>query len=374
MSLGAGIDTESLFFTKTGNNLILTDGVTDDSVTFTNWYASASNQVVTKLQVVEIASASYNGTGTDALRNKPLEEFNFTSLVSQFNTAGSPANWALSNGMPTAAITSSATAAYGGDLAYYFGLNGNLTGMNLSAAQSTLTNASYATATQTIDSWASISGGPIKLLFVKGGPSIESTGTGLGIPPTTDAVTVGEPSTASSASVMAPPVTAAATDAPPAAVLAPANTAPASIPNAPDPGVLTAASHPAAPTIDSSAAALGFVTPHAVIGLLSPRLRGGLDLPPSLASAVSVAWRPKFGLISARSPIARVPNVSIPERWDLMHQEYKLSSTGAIGGSENDTMVSSTHALDETLVASALDSGHESRVRSRVTPLDRRFA
>jgi hypothetical protein len=96
--------------------------------------------------------------------------------VSQFNTAGSPNNWALSNGMPSAQLTSSATQAYGGDMAYYFGLNGNLTGMNLSAAQSTLTNSSYATAPQTIDSWSAISGGSgLHLLIAKPPAGASST-------------------------------------------------------------------------------------------------------------------------------------------------------------------------------------------------------
>jgi trimeric autotransporter adhesin len=159
LSLGAGIDTESLFFTKTGNNLILSDGVAGDSITFNNWYVGAADQDYTTLQVVEIASANYNSGGTDGLRNKALEAFNFTALVAAYNTAGSPANWALSTAMPTTQLTSSSTADYGGDLAYYFGLNGNLTGMDLSAAQSTLTNASFGTATQTIDAFSGISGG-----------------------------------------------------------------------------------------------------------------------------------------------------------------------------------------------------------------------
>lgn len=160
LSLGAGIDTENLTFTKGANNsLILSDGVTGDSITFANWYAGTADQDVKTLQVVELASASYNASGSDPLHNKPLEEFNFTALVTAFNNQ-SQTTWSLSQDMAAAALTSSATAAYGGDLAYYFGLNGNLTGMNLTAAQATLTNASYATAAQTVDSWSSISGGP----------------------------------------------------------------------------------------------------------------------------------------------------------------------------------------------------------------------
>jgi hypothetical protein len=61
--------------------------------------------------------------------------------------------------MPSANIAGSAATAYGGDLAYYYGLNGNLTGLNLSAAQSTLTNATFATSAQSIDAWSSVSSG-----------------------------------------------------------------------------------------------------------------------------------------------------------------------------------------------------------------------
>jgi Ca2+-binding RTX toxin-like protein len=163
LSLGGGIDTESLFFSKSGNNLVLTDGTSGDAITFTNWYANSHNQNFTILQVVEAASASYASGGSDPLRNSALEEFSFTALVNQFNAAGSPANWALSNGMASAALTDSATAAYGGDLAYYYGLDRNLSGLNLSAAQATLTNPGFGSAAQTIDSLASISGGPLQL-------------------------------------------------------------------------------------------------------------------------------------------------------------------------------------------------------------------
>jgi trimeric autotransporter adhesin len=175
LSLGAGIDTESLYFTKTGNNLILTDGVSGDSITFNNWYVGTADQDYTTLQVVEIASANYNSGGGDGLRNKALEAFNFTTLVAAYNAAGSPSNWALSTDMPSAQLSSSSTADFGGDLAYYFGLNGNLTGVDLSDVQSTLTNASFGTATQTINAFSGISGGGgLHLLATRpGGSSIQ---------------------------------------------------------------------------------------------------------------------------------------------------------------------------------------------------------
>jgi Ca2+-binding RTX toxin-like protein len=167
LSLGAGIDTESLEFTKSGNNLVLTDGVAGDSVTFTNWYVGSADQDYTTLQVIEIASPDYNSGGGDSLRNKPIEAFNFTALVSAYIAAGSPSNWLLSNDMASASLTTSASADYGGDLAYYFGLNGNLTGVDLSDVSSVLTNSSYGTGTQTINSFGSISGGGGLHLLVK---------------------------------------------------------------------------------------------------------------------------------------------------------------------------------------------------------------
>jgi Ca2+-binding RTX toxin-like protein len=167
LSLGAGIDTESLILNKSGNNLVLNDGVGGDSITFENWYSGSADQDVATLQVIEIASPNYNPSGTDPRRNQAVEEFNFTSLVNLYNEAGCPSNWGLSLSLLSAQLPGGSTTAYGGDLAYYFGLNGNLTGMDLSAAQNTLTNASYATAPQTIDSWSSISGGPLQLLILK---------------------------------------------------------------------------------------------------------------------------------------------------------------------------------------------------------------
>ena len=167
LSLGDGIDTESLEFTKSGNNLVLSDGVSGDSITFTNWYSASSDQDYTTLQVIEIASPDYNSGGGDPLRDKPIEAFNFTALVSAYIVAGSPTDWALSNDMSSAALTTSASADYGGDLAYYFGLNGNLTGVDLSDVSSVLTNSSYGTGTQAINSFGSISGGGGLQLLVK---------------------------------------------------------------------------------------------------------------------------------------------------------------------------------------------------------------
>jgi Ca2+-binding RTX toxin-like protein len=160
LSLGGGIAYANLSFSKSGNNLILNTGG-NNSITFTNWYAGAADQNFVNLQVIERAASTYSASSTNVLYNENVEEFSFTQLVSAFNTAlaatPSLTSWSLSNALLTDHLSGSNTTALGGDLAYYDGLNGNLTGMNLATAVSTLGSSSYGKTAQTIDAWSGIS-------------------------------------------------------------------------------------------------------------------------------------------------------------------------------------------------------------------------
>ena len=160
ISLGGGIAYSNLAFSKSGNNLILNTGGSN-AITFQNWYAGAANQNFVTLQVLEKAASTYSAASTNALYNSEVEEFNFTQLVSLFNAAlvATPTltSWNLMNSMLTAHLSGSNTTAMGGDLAYYEGLNKNLTGMNLATAVATLQNASFGKTAQTIDAWSGIS-------------------------------------------------------------------------------------------------------------------------------------------------------------------------------------------------------------------------
>lgn len=163
LSLGGGIAYANLTFTKSGNNLILNAGGTN-SITFTNWYAGAAgDQSFVNLQVIEQAASTYSSSSSNTLYSSEVETFNLTTLVSQFNTAGQTSGWSLMNDLLTDHLNSSNTAALGGDLGYYDGLNGNLTGMNLATAISTLQNASFGKTAQTMDAWSGISTGNNKL-------------------------------------------------------------------------------------------------------------------------------------------------------------------------------------------------------------------
>lgn len=161
LSLGGGINYSDLSFSKNGNDLVLNEGT--ESLTFSNWYASSANQNVVTLQVIEQASSTFDAASTSALYNQDVVEFGFANLVSQFDSAlaANPAltQWSLSNGLLNAYLSGSDTAAMGGDLAYYDGLHGNLTGMNVAAAQAALQNPAFGTQAQAISSWSSISNG-----------------------------------------------------------------------------------------------------------------------------------------------------------------------------------------------------------------------
>jgi len=141
LSLGKGIAYANLSFSKSGNNLILNTGGSG-SITFANWYGGTSSQDFVNLQVLEQSAATYSPTSTNPLYNQGVEEFSFMQLVSQFNTAlaAQPTltSWNLMNSMLSAHLSGSNTAALGGDLAYYDGMNGNLSGLNLATADSTL--------------------------------------------------------------------------------------------------------------------------------------------------------------------------------------------------------------------------------------------
>jgi hypothetical protein len=166
LSLGGGIDYANLSFSKSGNNLILNSGG-NNAITFTNWYSSSANQDFVTLQVIEQAASTYNPGSSNTLYSSEVETFNFTSLVTAFNSAlaanPSMTSWSLSNALLTDHLSSSNTAALGGDLAYYEGLNGNLTGLNLATAVSTLKTTGFGGTAQTIDAWSGVSNGANKL-------------------------------------------------------------------------------------------------------------------------------------------------------------------------------------------------------------------
>ena len=169
VSLGGGIRYVDLSLSKSGNDLILAlEG--DDSLTLKEWYnTGANNKTVNTLQVVVSANADYAPGGTDPLVNDAVEQFNFSGLVTQFDQelAANPSltSWAVMQALSDYQLSTGSGdgAALGGDLAYYYGQTGQLTGVSATAAQDVIGGAGFGSSNQALRPLPSISGGPTTL-------------------------------------------------------------------------------------------------------------------------------------------------------------------------------------------------------------------
>lgn len=152
LSLGGNFAYSDLSLTKATNDLILKMGATDQ-ITLKDWYLSTpANKSVINLQVVAEAIQGFTLGGADVLRNNKIENFNFTNLVTAFDAAGATANWQLTDARLNAQLLAgSDTAAIGGDLAYQYGKNSNLTGLGSLNAQSVIAAASFGQTAQTLN-------------------------------------------------------------------------------------------------------------------------------------------------------------------------------------------------------------------------------
>jgi VCBS repeat-containing protein len=164
ISLGGNFVFADLALRKCGRDLIFDVGSTD-TITMKNWYAGIKDIVT--LQVVETAMSDFNHGSSDVLRNSNVENFNFQVLVAAFDQAQA-ANpslnaWGVTNALLTAHLSSSDNAALGGDLAYYYGAQGCLSGMNVTAAQNTLSNTQFAVAPQTLNPWPTLGTGTAQI-------------------------------------------------------------------------------------------------------------------------------------------------------------------------------------------------------------------
>lgn len=152
ISLGGSFSYSELSLSKSGKDLILKVGASDQ-ITLKNWYMKSVNRTVVNLQVIAEAMSDFDAGAADPLRNNKVETFNFLGLVSAFDAAGAPANWQLTDARLTAYLgVGSDTVAIGGDLAYQYGRNSSLAGMGLTAAQTVLGASGFGQSAQTLNS------------------------------------------------------------------------------------------------------------------------------------------------------------------------------------------------------------------------------
>jgi len=166
LSLGGGLDYAELAFRKSGNDLVLETSATE-GLTLKNWYAAPANQGFLSLQVIAEAMAGYSPGGADPLLDQKVEQFDFQGLVAAYDAARAADplldRWTLMNALLDAHLAGADDAALGGDLAYQYGLNGNLAGIATSAAQDVLGTAQFGTQAQALRPLATIQEGLAKL-------------------------------------------------------------------------------------------------------------------------------------------------------------------------------------------------------------------
>jgi len=138
LSLGGGIRAEDLAFRKSGSNLIVQTGASEQ-VTFNGWYsATVDNRSVATLQIV----------------SENIQTFDFIGLVDAFNAArlANPGltTWAIAGALAANHLGEGSTQAIGGDLAFAVGRQRSLEGMSLDQARTALEDVNFGLQAQSI--------------------------------------------------------------------------------------------------------------------------------------------------------------------------------------------------------------------------------
>jgi Ca2+-binding RTX toxin-like protein len=164
LSFGGGIGYNDLSLAKSGNDLIVNAGG-NDKVLLKDWYAGSNS--VLNLQVILDATTAFDASSSDPLYNKRVQSYDFLGLVSAFDQsrAQSPglSSWALTNALLQFHLSGSDDAALGGDLAYWYGRNGSLSGISLQAAQQVIGAAGFGSDAQQLHAFSGLQDGLVKL-------------------------------------------------------------------------------------------------------------------------------------------------------------------------------------------------------------------
>ncbi|HEX8609982.1 MAG TPA: calcium-binding protein [Telluria sp.] len=160
LSLGGGIVYADLLLSKSGHDLILTTGATDQLI-FKNWYGAPGNASVGTLQVVTAATWDYHPGALSAINDNKVEQFDFSAIVARFDdaVAGGASAWSAWTTLEQFVRGGSDTAAIGADLAYQYALNGNLANVGMTPALAIIGSSGFGSAAQDLSPDASLSDG-----------------------------------------------------------------------------------------------------------------------------------------------------------------------------------------------------------------------
>jgi hypothetical protein len=145
LSLG-GIDYQDLEFEVSGDDLILITGV-NEQITFKHWYAEGADHGIANLQMVIEGTDAYQASSSDLIHANKITQFDFNGLVTAFDQARAAdstlSSWSLESAIAAFYVGGSDTAALGGDLAYHYALNGNVSTLATDQAQVVLVGVQF---------------------------------------------------------------------------------------------------------------------------------------------------------------------------------------------------------------------------------------
>jgi len=122
---------------------------------------------VENLQIILDASDDFDSGSSDPLYNQKVQSFDFLGLVAEFDEAliASPGltSWAVTNALLQFHLSGADDMALGGDLAYWYGKNGGLSGISLAAAQQVIGASGFGSDAQTLRPFSGLQEGFVKL-------------------------------------------------------------------------------------------------------------------------------------------------------------------------------------------------------------------
>lgn len=166
LSLGGGIGYQNLALSKNGNDLVLETG-DNESIMLKDWYAGSANHGQTNLQLIAEAMAGFDAHSADPLYNARVQTFDLDALAADFDAAragnATLTRWSVMDRLLESHLAGSDNGALGGDLAYQYGVYGNLGNVGTTGARNVLEGSQYGVGIQSFQSFSGLQEGVARL-------------------------------------------------------------------------------------------------------------------------------------------------------------------------------------------------------------------
>lgn len=148
LSIGGRMALNDLKLSRHGDDLRLTVSKTDQ-LTFRDWYARGDGPAVPTLQLV-LGDALNPGSIGEGVLTHRVEVFDFQAVVEAWEATGIIDPWAMADALLDAHLYGSDTEALGSDLAYRYGIGGNVDRLSAARVQANLSDAAFGVEPQAI--------------------------------------------------------------------------------------------------------------------------------------------------------------------------------------------------------------------------------